>query len=269
MKTTDQCFCVYRNYARLPLFSTRLVASSLSRPAHYIQTLLSRTQSTLGRGWTRPNSSAEVRRTVFKLEQSRREEHCGRMQCTVRLCTARRMSLEEHDTARPRDKRSPKTRAIRGQRGTRFCFCVRQEALNTVLRFVLANNGSFGLFVRRRRHRSKNARDARVSREPPHLGQRLPCSAQCMHATRSRLHLPLRRVAVRPNRFAIVRRTLFKLKQRHRQATHGRLRCAGRLCVARDVSLSPDSFARQCEHANDEHARDPWSTTAVVVLLRA
>jgi hypothetical protein len=44
-----------------------------------------------------------------------------------------------------------------------------------------------------------------------------------MHVTRSRLHLPLRRVAVCPNRFAIVRRTLFKLEKRRREVTHGRL----------------------------------------------
>jgi hypothetical protein len=116
---------------------------------------------------------------------------------------------------------------------------------------------------------SKNARVSRVSRQPPCLGQRLPQQAHYEYVSKSRLHLLLRRAAVRPNRFPVVRRTLFKLKQRRRQATHGRLRCAVRPCVARRVSLERNVTARPREQANNEHARDSWSTTTVVVLRQA
>jgi hypothetical protein len=72
----------------------------------------------------------------------------------------------------------------------------------------------------------QNARVSRVSQALHLLGQRLPRSARCMHATRSRIWSSLRLSWVSSNSIAIVRRTLFKLELSRREATQGRLWCA-------------------------------------------
>jgi hypothetical protein len=82
----------------------------------------------------RPNRFAVVRRTLFKLKQNRRKAIHGRLQYAIRLCTERRVSLEQSDAHDHANKRIMNMRAIRGQRRQWFCFCGRREASDMVSR---------------------------------------------------------------------------------------------------------------------------------------
>jgi hypothetical protein len=62
-----------------------------------------RTKSTLCIAHLRPNESADVGQTLFKLARDRREAVNGRLPCALRLCVAQRVSLVRDDTARRRD----------------------------------------------------------------------------------------------------------------------------------------------------------------------